>query len=117
MTLADTSVWIQHFRTGLPELAHLLREGQVLIHPIIIGELATGNLHQRKATLALLQNLPSAKAETDAECLAFLETHQLFGRGIGWNDLQLLVASRLSGARLWTLDQRLASTARTFGHH
>jgi len=41
---------------------------------------------------------------TADECLAFIETHRLYGRGIGWSDVQLLVAARLSAARSgrWT---------------
>ena len=38
MILADTSVWVEHLRTGLPRLAALLLEGEVLIHPWVIGK-------------------------------------------------------------------------------
>ena len=39
MVLADTSVWVEHFRRNLPELKELLSEVSVLVHPFIIGEL------------------------------------------------------------------------------
>ena len=34
MVLADTSVWIDHFRHGKSSLAERLSEGVVLIHPV-----------------------------------------------------------------------------------
>ena len=115
MILADTSVWIQHFRRGLREFATALESGLILIHPIVIGELATGNLAKRKQTVAALRSLPCVKIATAEECLDFIEAHDLHGRGIGWNDLQLLAAARLSGSSLWSLDARLAAAALELG--
>lgn len=40
MILVDTSVWVKFLRHGLPLLATLLQDGEVLIHPWVIGELA-----------------------------------------------------------------------------
>ena len=81
------------------------------MHPVVLGELATGNLAQREQTLAALRSLPQATTGTTEECLIFIEKQSLYGRGIGWNDVQLLVAARLSGHSLWSLDQRLVETA------
>lgn len=111
MILADTSVWVQHFRRGLPEFAAALGRHQISSHPVVLGELATGNLAQRARTLTALGKLPRAKVGSLVECLHFIETNRLFGRGIGWNDVQLLVAARLSRQRLWSLDARLLSAA------
>jgi predicted nucleic acid-binding protein len=111
MILADTSVWVQHFRRGVPDFATALQTGQISIHPVVLGELASGNLAKRTPTLAALRNLPRSKSGTTEECLDFLEAHALYGRGIGWNDLQLLVAARLSGHPLWSLDIRLNTAA------
>ena len=47
MILVDTSVWIDHLRVEEPHLVSLLSENQVLGHPMIIGELACGNLRNR----------------------------------------------------------------------
>lgn len=44
MILADTSVWIAHFRGKESRLAPLLDGEQVVIHPFVIGELALGKL-------------------------------------------------------------------------
>lgn len=117
MVLIDTSVWVAHFRAGSSALATLLQERLVLSHPVVIGELATGNLKNRRQTLADLRRLPLAGIASFDECLQFLELHRLFGRGIGWSDTQLLASARLSKATLWTLDKRLAAAAREFSLH
>ena len=112
MMLVDTSVWVEHLRHGLPALATALDEGQVLMHPFVLGELACGNLRNRAELLRLLSDLPPAPTVTDCEALAFIEAHQLMGRGIGYIDVHLLASAALAGsARLWTLDKRLAAVA------
>ena len=50
MILADTSVWVEHFRRGLPALAQQLQTSQIACHPLVIGELACGNLARRAHT-------------------------------------------------------------------
>lgn len=37
MILADTSVWIDHLRSGDEKLASVLHDGLVLIHPFVVG--------------------------------------------------------------------------------
>ncbi len=73
MILVDTSVWVEHLRHGLPRLATLLQDGEVLIHPWVIGELACGNLRNRSEVLELLQGLPAATVASDAEVLLLIE--------------------------------------------
>ncbi|HET6655459.1 MAG TPA: type II toxin-antitoxin system VapC family toxin [Gammaproteobacteria bacterium] len=112
MILVDTSVWIDHFRSGDTALAALLDRGEVLSHPLVLGELACGNIGNRVETLHLLSHLPQALTATDAEVLGFIEHNQLMGRGIGYIDAHLLAATALSDAsRLWTRDKRLATVA------
>ena len=53
MVLVDTSVWVAHFRDKNADLASLLHSDQVLCHPLVIGELACGNLKQRSEILSL----------------------------------------------------------------
>jgi hypothetical protein len=81
------------------------------MHPAVLGELATGNLRERARTLAMLGSLPHAKTGTTHEYLAAIEAHRLYGRGVGWTDVQLLVAARLSHAMLWSLDEPLVEAA------
>jgi predicted nucleic acid-binding protein len=49
MTLADTSVSVEHFRRGHAGLRKLLEEGEIVIHPFVYGELACGHLPGRAA--------------------------------------------------------------------
>lgn len=70
MILVDTSVWVDHLRTGAPVLAAALDGSQVLMHSFVAGELACGTLKHRRKVLQLLAMLPRAPSATDAEALA-----------------------------------------------
>jgi predicted nucleic acid-binding protein len=110
--LVDTSVWIDHLRSGEQRLSDALETEQVLVHPFVVGELACGNLKDRRGVLRLLEDLPAAPAATDPEALEFIERRALMGRGIGYLDVHLLASVLLSGdALLWTRDRRLAAAA------
>lgn len=108
MILVDTSVWIDHLRSGDDELVQQLNNSSVLMHPFVLGELACGNLNKRKEVLTLLNDLPKSSVATDSEALFFIEQHKLMARGIGYIDAHLLAAVALDGsASLWTRDKRL----------
>lgn len=112
MILVDTSVWIDHLRAGDAQLAAHLRDGEVLGHPWVIGELALGNLAHRDEVLTLLHNLPKATVATAAEVMTLIDRHRLSGLGIGYVDAHLLASTKLGAdARLWTRDKRLRATA------
>lgn len=112
MILVDSSVWVDHLRSGDAELVTLLNSLQVLIHPFVLGELACGNLKQRTEVLTLLKDMPSIKVATDDEVLYFIERHALMGKGIGYVDAHLLAAVVLAdGVQLWTRDKRLRGVA------
>ena len=115
MILVDTSVWVEHLRRGVPRLATLLQEGEVLIHPWVIGELACGHLRNRADVLELLQGLPAAVVASDQEVLLLIEQDQLMGRGIGYVDAHLLASTKLSHTKLWTQDRRLDAVAQERG--
>ncbi|MDZ4198597.1 MAG: VapC toxin family PIN domain ribonuclease, partial [Kiritimatiellia bacterium] len=72
MVLVDTSVWIDHLRKTSTVLAVLLEDGEVIIHPFVIGELACGNLLNRKEILSLLHSLPVVQRVEDDEILFFI---------------------------------------------
>ena len=115
MLLVDTSVWIEHFRRGRPDLAESLSEGVVLMHPWVSGELACGNLKDRAEVLSDLDTLPLAKLATDSEVLHLIEHQKLWGRGLGWVDVHLLASALISHCRFWTLDRRLQQAAGELG--
>ena len=111
MILADTSVWIGHFRGQEPGLAPLLKEGVVLTHPFVLGELACGNLSKRELTLAHLSSLPAAVHAQHEEALQIVDKRKLWGAGIGWIAAQLIASALLSNCLLWTLDKQLREAA------
>ena len=115
MILVDTSVWVDHLRSGVPLLANVLQEGEVLIHPWVIGEIACGNLRNRQQVLDLLLGLTTALVASDSEVLLLIERGNLMGRGIGYVDAHLLAAAKLSRCGLWTQDRRLAVLAQEQG--
>lgn len=112
MILVDTSVWVDHLRRGDAHLADLLERGVVVMHPLVIGELACGSLADRAPILGLLREMPSATLAEQDEVLGFIERHALHGKGIGYVDAHLLASVVLTGgARLWTRDKRLRAIA------
>ncbi|MEI6972167.1 MAG: type II toxin-antitoxin system VapC family toxin [bacterium] len=115
MVLVDTSVWVDHFRQGVSLLGDLLVSGRVVTHPFVIGELACGNLKNRKKILSLLSNLPSLQMVSHAEALHLTESRSLGGSGIGWIDVHLLASASLNHVTLWTRDRRLQTVASRLG--
>jgi predicted nucleic acid-binding protein len=114
--LVDTSVWIDHFRRTDSALAVALDAANVLMHPFVLGEIAFGSLTQRDNVLALLGQLPHAPLATPDEVLAYIESHSLMGKGVGYVDVHLLASAALFGrARIWTRDKALQSVARGLG--
>ncbi|MBI3461622.1 MAG: PIN domain-containing protein [Planctomycetes bacterium] len=111
MILADTSVWVEHLRHGSARLSSLLRDEQVLCHPFVVGELACGNLANRRELLALLTSLPQALLAEQQEVLHLVDAEHLYGRGLGWVDVHLLASALLTDCALWTLDRVLRTTA------
>jgi hypothetical protein len=49
----------------------------VLIHRLVIGEIACGSLSDRQAVLGLLGDLPMAAVAEADEVLEFIERHRL----------------------------------------
>jgi predicted nucleic acid-binding protein len=109
VTLVDTSVWIGHFGKPIPELIDLLEAKQVVMHPMVFGELSLSpfkGYDQRLALgrLSLLENLPASEHE---DVMALVERCRLGGRGIGWVDCHLLAAAREAHCHLLTRDKAL----------
>jgi predicted nucleic acid-binding protein len=113
--LVDTSIWVSHLAKGNAELRALLERAEVLCHPLVIGELACGNMANRAEILSLLQELPQAQVAEHDEVLRFIEARRLSGRGLGFIDAHLLASSVLTRAPLWTADRRLREAASEVG--
>ncbi|ACM21613.1 toxin, PIN family [Geotalea daltonii FRC-32] len=117
MILVDTSVWVEHFRSGAVGLETFLNDGQVICHPFIIGELACGNLKNRTQILSLLQDLPKAFCADDDEVIRFIDDHKLMGKGLGYIDIHLLMSALLTQVPLWTMDKRLHEVSLSLLRH
>ena len=118
MILADTSVWIEHFRSGSKALREVLNQGQILMHPWIIAELALGSLRDRTKTLAMLDLLPQARVAQLGELRLMIEARRLFNLGIGLAHAHLIASVFLDPPTLlWTRDKRLRQIALAMGIH
>jgi len=91
LVLADTSVWIAHFRKPNPALQTLLSADQVLCHPMVLIEIACGTPPApRQRTLSDLRQLRATTVANTDETLALIEREQLQDSGCGAIDLPLL---------------------------
>lgn len=118
MILADTSVWIDHFRSADPALQKALYQGQVVIHPWVTAELALGSLRDRAKTLAMLDLLPQARVAQLNEVRLMIERRALYSLGVGLTDVQLIASVFLDPPTvLWTRDKQLRRVAERFGIH
>jgi predicted nucleic acid-binding protein len=112
VVLVDTSIWIDHFRSGNDRLEKLLDERKVLGHPFVINEIALGVLSNMPTVLKDLASLPAAAVASDDEVLRFIADQSLADHGIGLIDVHLLAATFLTlGSKLWTLDRKLFAVA------
>ncbi len=118
MILADTSVWIDHFRASDKELLRLLNKGLILTHPCIIAELALGSMKERTKVLALLDLLPHVQVARLSEIRTLVEARRLYGLGIGLTDAHLIASVLLSPPTLlWTKDKQLRRVAESLDIH
>jgi predicted nucleic acid-binding protein len=118
LILADTSVWIDHLRSSNPEMRKRLNQGQIVIHPFVIAELALGSLQERAKILALLDLLPQVRVAQLSEVRLAIETRRLYSLGIGLIDAHLITSVFINPpSRLWTRDKRLRRAAEGLGIH
>lgn len=116
MILADTSVWVDHFRKGDAEFVRQLHANNIATHPFIVTELMLGNLPDRQQTLAYIDLLPVVKVADTGEVQRMIAAHSLFRRGIGFVDAHLIASVFLTPhTALWSRDKRLRDVAKTLG--
>ena len=118
MILADTSIWIDHFRSVNEELQKQLQQGSVVIHPFVIAELALGSLQKRDEALSLLDLLPKIRVAQMNEVRVAIEARSLYSRGIGLIDAHLIASIFVNPpALLWTRDKQLRKVAENLAIH
>jgi predicted nucleic acid-binding protein len=106
--LVDTSVWVHHFRHGEPELTEMLEADRVLVHPMVLGEIACGTPPARERTLQWLAQQQQPIQASLQEVVALVDRERLYGLGCGWVDMTLLASTLMTpGALLWTRDRKL----------
>lgn len=116
MILADTSVWVDHFRKRDPELHRQLEHNNICTHPLVVAELALGNMVNRQTTIAYLDLLPVAKTAQTHEVRHMIEARSLFRRGIGYVDAHLIASTLITPhTALWTRDRCLRGIAESLG--
>ena len=110
--LLDTSVWIRHFRESNSEAIRLLEDQRVVLHELVIGEIACGSLKHRAKTLTYLKALPQLPNVPIDDVMVLIESRKLFSKGIGLIDAQLLASVLITpDVFLWTADNRLNAIA------
>ena len=116
MILADTSIWIDHLRSENEEMRKHLQQGNIVMHPFIVAELALGSLRRRTETLALLDWLPQVRMPQLSEVRLMIEARRLYGTGIGLIDAHLIASVFVnSPTLLWTRDKPLRKLAENLG--
>jgi predicted nucleic acid-binding protein len=113
LIIADTSVWVDHFR-GKPTLleAEPALLARRLLHPFVLGELLLGGLPRAGKEWQQLNDLKPAVVADPSEVNAFIIWAGLTGTGIGYVDTHLLVSAKMiSGGRILTKDQNLHTQA------
>jgi predicted nucleic acid-binding protein len=112
LLLADTSIWIDHFRNTNVELGNLLGRRNILLHPFVLGELALGHVPDLGMMIDDFRDLPRAPVADAEEVLELIARDRLFGTGIGYVDAHMLASALLNpNVRLWTRDKRLHAVA------
>lgn len=116
MILVDTSVWIDHLRSYVPELAYALDSDNVVMHTMVIGELVCGSVPNRIQQLAAWKTIPRVKELRNEDVLSRIESRKIMETGIGFVDAHVLFACMDSkGTLLWTRDKSLRRVAERFG--
>lgn len=114
--LADSSVWVAHFRKSNGLLRSMLATDQVLCHPLIVLELACGTPPApRERTLRDLKTLKQTIIATTEETHELIERERLQDLGCGAVDMSLLASVLLTpDSLLWTIDKNLEALATRF---
>ncbi len=111
--LADTSVWVEHFRATDEVLASLLSGDRVRSHPSVRLELMLGGLKPGSEASAALKNIETAPIASRAEIETVIERRELARSGIGLVDVGLVASALIHGnLEIYTLDRKLAAVCR-----
>ncbi len=111
MILADTSIWIDYLRGKNDRLAQYIQQDELVIHSMVIGELALGSFKNRQKLLKSCARLPLISTVNHEDVMKFIDEFSLMGKGIGWVDANLLASVYQDSAKIWTRNNRLNAIA------
>ncbi len=115
MILVDTSIWVEFLKGHQPyfdQMKQLLEERQVLAVEPVFGELLQGAKgdRERRILQGFWENLPKNKIQDAWVKAGELSSRKKWSdRGIGLIDVVLIISSRDSNAKIWSLDKKLNS--------
>jgi predicted nucleic acid-binding protein len=116
MILVDTAVWVDHLHSSEAGLVAALLADNVITHPLVVEELASGRLARRGEFIEYLSRFANCPVLNHEEWLVFVDQRRLWGRGLSPVDIHLLGSTLLTpGCRLWTRDKRLGAAATDVG--
>lgn len=114
MVLADTSVWVDYVRNGSARMDTLLEKKLVVSHELIYLELSLWTPKNRTKFLYNYVSLETLQTQSISMVTTFVDSNELYGKGIGAVDATLLLSCVLNNAKLWTLDNKLNALAKKF---
>ena len=103
--LVDSSAWIRHFKRKDNDLVALLDAQFAFTHPMVIGELALGNI--REAVISDIRQLPILDVYSHEEVLSFVFKNSLQSKGLGYVDVHLLYSALVNKVNLLSYDKAL----------
>ena len=109
----NLSCWLIH-RSGSTfykkdlSTSSLFNRPDLCCHPYIVGEVAVGNLGNRKDLLAFMQRITSVEVAKQEFLLKFVREQKLYAKGIGFVDCHLLASAKIRpNTLIWTSDRRM----------
>jgi predicted nucleic acid-binding protein len=110
--LADTSIWIDHFRKADGQFSALLVRRGIVLHPFVLGELALGHAIALRRLVNSLNDLAQALVADHREVYDLIARKRLSGSGIGYVDAHLIASTLIMPeVQLWTRDKKLREVA------
>jgi len=94
MIVPDTTLWVEHFRSGPDAVGRLASQAEVLMHPFVLTEIALGPVPDRRLALRLLRRLAPASIVQQEEVDVLVEVARPYSTGIDFVDAHLLAQQR-----------------------
>ncbi len=116
MILVDTNAWVHYISQPSAPLSGWLKDQRLVTTRVVLGELRLGS-GVPPMLEAQLKRLPVLATPGDEAVLAFIERHnrKITATGVGWADVQIMIAGLNAGARLHSSDAPMRKAWRALG--